>query len=173
MFLDHIEFVQIISFEIMSQVASLYLVQVLPFDNFQTNFVEIFNEWMIFSIGATCMTLIGRATSVADKETQGDFMTNLLFVKIGFNLVIIIYSTVKALVPICKEKYAKLRLRLKCKSKDKDNTALKKSVQKLKGDSTEDIKHLKQASESESEEESKTAIKPKVRRLMNVPEVEC
>ena len=106
-FLGDLVFVQIISFEVLSQYTAYYLVAVKPFQESKTNTMEIFNEIMIFTLGATSMTLIGRATTIADRETQGQFLIYLLLFKIGVNIAVILHSTLKDLYYKLKRCWAK------------------------------------------------------------------
>ena len=73
--------------------------------------MEIFNEYLIFAIGVGAMCLIGMSTTVEQKESQGMYVSLVIYIKLAFNIYLIGDSTVKALTRSCKVYCHKRKMR--------------------------------------------------------------
>ena len=115
MFLGRFSWLQIIIFVVCSQLNLLYLAYAAPFEDTSSNFIEQVNEQFIFLIGVLSMCLIGLAYTVEDRDTQGHFMTGIIYTKLLINLFFIIRQSFKPL-----KQYWKKRLASKKQNKKKE-----------------------------------------------------
>ena len=98
-----------------SYTASIYLAYVLPFNTFSQNTIEICNEVIISILGIGAMCLIGLATSVEDRHTQGWYLCIMIYTKLIFNSVIILYTLVRFIFRSQRRAYQRRKMKKRIK----------------------------------------------------------
>ena len=81
----------------------------MPFESRKHNVTEILNEILIGFLGVVAMTLVGTAITVEDKNTQGNFLCWLLYVKLAFNSLLIVVVTFFSVKECLKKIFRKRR----------------------------------------------------------------
>jgi hypothetical protein len=75
-----------------SQFCGIYLAYTLPFTTNKQNFLEIFNEFMVFALGVCSMVLLGMGHTIPQKIQQAKFFTQMVYIKLGLNTLLIVRS---------------------------------------------------------------------------------
>ena len=91
-----------------------------PYKSSQQNYVEMVNEQIIFFLGTLAMCLIGMTPTFEAREIQGQFVTGILALKLGFNAFRIFFSMVRQFKSWCKKRAQKKKEQKKKKEEEKE-----------------------------------------------------
>ena len=90
----------------------------VPFESNLDNFIEIVNEFLIFSIGVVSMCLIGRGIKQEDITDQCWVLLIFLYIKLAFNGLVIISLTLAPVFRFIRRKFLRWCPRKKAKKGD-------------------------------------------------------